>query len=258
MWTTAATFYGLTFVDFPSLQQLGRLIGHSMVLCGVFTLVIVPALAARAAVGAAPAPRSRCRASRRGWPGAGRRSGSGAVVITIVLGVAATRLRINPTLDRLRSVTPGAALLDRVGASSGCRKRFTRFCRRARTWTRSSSPTSESPLRFGGRCRRSGCRRPRPCCRPSRRSACGRSRFEALASSPHASPPPSHRRRSRKASSRIPSRRSSNGCRDSRARPAAHVRGLRESRARRSHRALRGPSGHWMGGGDLRVSRDRG
>ena len=24
MWTTAATFYGLTFVDFPSLQQLGR------------------------------------------------------------------------------------------------------------------------------------------------------------------------------------------------------------------------------------------
>ena len=31
MWTTAATFYGLMFVDFPSLQQLGRLLGHSMV-----------------------------------------------------------------------------------------------------------------------------------------------------------------------------------------------------------------------------------
>ncbi|HMF97845.1 MAG TPA: MMPL family transporter, partial [Vicinamibacterales bacterium] len=30
MWTTAATFYGLMFVDFPSLQQLGRLLGHSM------------------------------------------------------------------------------------------------------------------------------------------------------------------------------------------------------------------------------------
>src|SRR5213079_6684 len=30
MWTTAATFYGLVFVDFPSLQQLGRLLGHSM------------------------------------------------------------------------------------------------------------------------------------------------------------------------------------------------------------------------------------
>ena len=44
MWTTAATFYGLTFVDFPSLEQLGALIGHSMVLCGIVTLVLVPAL----------------------------------------------------------------------------------------------------------------------------------------------------------------------------------------------------------------------
>ena len=47
MWTTAATFYGLTFVDFPSLQQLGRLIGHSMMVCGVLTLVLVPALLPR-------------------------------------------------------------------------------------------------------------------------------------------------------------------------------------------------------------------
>ena len=47
MWTTAATFYGLMFVDFPSLQQLGALIGHSMVVCGVLTLVIVPALLPR-------------------------------------------------------------------------------------------------------------------------------------------------------------------------------------------------------------------
>ena len=47
MWTTAATFYGLTFVDFPSLQQLGLLIGHSMVVCGILTLVLVPALLPR-------------------------------------------------------------------------------------------------------------------------------------------------------------------------------------------------------------------
>ena len=47
MWTTAATFYGLMFVDFPSLQQLGRLLGHSMVVCGVLTLVMVPALLPR-------------------------------------------------------------------------------------------------------------------------------------------------------------------------------------------------------------------
>ena len=37
-----ATFLGLMFVDFPSLQELGRLIGFSMALCGVFTLVLVP------------------------------------------------------------------------------------------------------------------------------------------------------------------------------------------------------------------------
>ena len=49
MWTTAATFYGLTFVDFPSLQQLGRLIGHSMLICGLLTLVMVPALLPRRA-----------------------------------------------------------------------------------------------------------------------------------------------------------------------------------------------------------------
>src|SRR5438477_5614380 len=47
MFTTAATFYGLMFVDFPSLQQLGRLIGHSMVVCGILTLVMVPALLPR-------------------------------------------------------------------------------------------------------------------------------------------------------------------------------------------------------------------
>ena len=47
MWTTAATFYGLIFVNFPSLQQLGALIGHSMVVCGILTLVMVPALLPR-------------------------------------------------------------------------------------------------------------------------------------------------------------------------------------------------------------------
>ena len=44
MLTTAATFYGLVFVDFPSLQQLGLVIGHSMVACGLLTLVLIPAL----------------------------------------------------------------------------------------------------------------------------------------------------------------------------------------------------------------------
>ena len=49
MWTTAATFYGLMFVDFPSLQELGRLVGHSMVVCGLATLFLVPATLPRRA-----------------------------------------------------------------------------------------------------------------------------------------------------------------------------------------------------------------
>ena len=49
MWTTAATFYGLAFVNFPSLQQLGLLVGHSMLICGILTLVVVPALLPRRA-----------------------------------------------------------------------------------------------------------------------------------------------------------------------------------------------------------------
>jgi predicted exporter len=118
MWTTAATFYGLTFVNFPSLEQLGALIGHSMVLCGLFTLLIVPALLPR---------RPSRRVTRRlamprlaGWVDRRRVAVLWAAAgVTVVLGLCALTLRIDPTLDRLRSVTPGAALLDRIGPEFG-------------------------------------------------------------------------------------------------------------------------------------------
>ena len=71
MWTTAATFYGLKFVDFPSLEQLGALIGHSMVLCGILTLVLVRR-SCRADGRLGPRGRCRCRASRRGSTGGTR------------------------------------------------------------------------------------------------------------------------------------------------------------------------------------------
>jgi uncharacterized protein len=118
MWTTAATFYGLVFVDFPSLEQLGRLIGHSMVLCGLLTLVLVPATL----------PRSRGRRAARSltMPGLAKWVQryrmpvlAGAAMVTIVLGLAATRLRINPTLDRLKSVTPAAVLQEQLAPMFG-------------------------------------------------------------------------------------------------------------------------------------------
>jgi predicted exporter len=109
MLTTAATFYGLVFVDFPSLQQLGLLIGHSMVACGVLTLLLVPALLPSRASGRTPPgalawPRFAAAVARHRrallWS---------AVLLTVGLGAAALRLRVDASLDRLKSTTPAAA-----------------------------------------------------------------------------------------------------------------------------------------------------
>ena len=118
MFTTAATFYGLTFVDFPSLRQLGLLIGHSMVVCGVLTLVMVPALLPRRR------PTRRRPALRMpglaAWTIRRRRAILvAAALLTIGLGIAAFRLRIDPTLDRLRSTTDSARLEERIGPAFG-------------------------------------------------------------------------------------------------------------------------------------------
>jgi hypothetical protein len=122
MWTTAATFYGLTFVDFPSLQQLGRLIGHSMLICGVLTLILVPALLPRRAGRQAETPPHRrpvlTMPRLAAWIVRRRIVlTAAAVVLTVALGAVSLRLRVNPTLDRLRSTT-GAALLETKLAST--------------------------------------------------------------------------------------------------------------------------------------------
>jgi predicted exporter len=118
MWTTAATFYGLTFVDFPSLQQLGRLIGHSMLICGVLTLILVPALLPRRPPvrrpGGLTMPRLAAWTARRRLAIV-----AAAAVVTVVSGVSALRLRIDPTLDRLRSVTDAARLETRIAERFG-------------------------------------------------------------------------------------------------------------------------------------------
>jgi predicted RND superfamily exporter protein len=118
MWTTAATFLGLTFVDFPSLRELGRLIGFSMVLCGVFTLTLVPALLPRRTPSGPVRSISMPRAAR--WI-VRRHRGiiTVAALLTLALGVAATRLRINPSLDRLRSTGGAAALEQRISTAFG-------------------------------------------------------------------------------------------------------------------------------------------
>jgi uncharacterized protein len=107
MLTTAATFYGLVFVDFPSLQQLGLVIGHSMVVCGLLTLVLVPALL--------PTHRPRGPIRALTWPSlaswiARRRMLVLAVsaAATVALGAASLWLHVDTSLERMRSTTPGA------------------------------------------------------------------------------------------------------------------------------------------------------
>ena len=118
MWTTAATFYGLAFVDFPSLQQLGLLVGHSMLICGILTLVVVPALLPRRAHRDESGRLNLSRLPR--WILAHRRAIlviAGAM--TVVFGFAMTRLHVNPSVERLRSVTEAAKLETTIGAAFG-------------------------------------------------------------------------------------------------------------------------------------------
>ena len=121
MWTTAATFLGLLVVDFPSLQQLGLLIGVGMLVCGVLTLLIVPAALARA-------PRPPRTVEHRSFElralaSAVRRHRVPVLVaaglLTVVSAGLISTLRVNPTLERLRSVTPGALLTEQVSEDFG-------------------------------------------------------------------------------------------------------------------------------------------
>jgi len=116
MWTTAATFYGLAVVDFPSLEELGLLIGHSMMVCGVLTLVLVPALL--------PATPPAVSALTTGWlPRLILRRRTlilgAAAALTVAAVVAAPRLRIDPSLDRLRATSPAAGFEAEVTARFG-------------------------------------------------------------------------------------------------------------------------------------------
>ena len=113
MLTTAATFYGLVFVDFPSLQQLGLVIGHSMVACGVLTLVLVPALL--------PAHRPRGPIRVLTWPSLASwiakhrtRVLVASAVVTVGLGAASLGLHVDTSLERMRSTTPGALFEESV------------------------------------------------------------------------------------------------------------------------------------------------
>ena len=261
MWTTAATFYGLMFVDFPSLQQLGLLIGHSMVVCGVLTLVMVPALLPRRAPrrrrsGTADAAarrvdrqRHRARDSRR--RGARR---------PVALGLAATRLRDrsdarSPAIgDRRRAargaIGPTVRPAGRVYVVLAEGPISSRCCRRTSAWLSALSAddarTSRSSRRrallpSAGHAGATGRRDPQQRLSPTsvRASlrACARSR---AISRPAAFDP------FRRAAA-APARSAA----------SADVRRLRRARPRRPRRTLRRPRTAPAGAGDVRVSGER-
>ena len=142
MWTTAATFYGLMFVDFPSLQELGRLVGHSMVVCGLATLFLVPATLprkARAVQRALVLPGLADWIFRHRPPCSPDRSSR-------LLGSGRRRLadRINPTLERLRSRPMPPPSKRASHRCSDCPAKSASSSQTARTWIGCSAPMKPS------------------------------------------------------------------------------------------------------------------
>lgn len=111
--TTSATFLGLWFVSFPSLQQLGVVIGVGMLLTVLFTLtVLVAGLPGRSWVGQA---RDLSMPSFGPFVARHRRAILvAAAVVTLPLGWGLTRLHVDARVERLRPGGPGLALESRI------------------------------------------------------------------------------------------------------------------------------------------------
>ncbi len=107
--TTAATFLGVVPVDQPALAELGRSVGLGVLVCGVCAVLIVPALVSRApvrplAIGLR-APRLSQFVERRRVAIL-----TAAAVVTVASAIAATRLPLVLTVDRLEPDIPAIAV----------------------------------------------------------------------------------------------------------------------------------------------------
>lgn len=107
--TTAVTFLCLWFMSFPSLQQLGMVVGLGILITAFLTLtVLVAGLPGRAW---AERARDLSMPSLGPWVTRHRRAILvTALVITLPLAMGLTRLRLDPRIERLRPVTAGLAL----------------------------------------------------------------------------------------------------------------------------------------------------
>ena len=104
--TTAATFFGLTWINLPALQQLGRLVGFGMLLGGPLTLLLVPAMLP-----------NRVRPRSLSLPGLAPFVRRHHRIILIAAGTASiaalpllSRLDLDLRVQRLQPATPAARL----------------------------------------------------------------------------------------------------------------------------------------------------
>lgn len=107
--TTAATFFALLATDFPTLHDLGALVGLGILLCCGLTLVLFPAMLPRRAE--APAGRLLTAA----WLGRFVTRAALPIVVcgaaaTLILAVASTRLRLDTSIEKLQARTKGSLL----------------------------------------------------------------------------------------------------------------------------------------------------
>jgi predicted RND superfamily exporter protein len=110
--TTAATFFGLAVVDFPSLRELGLIVGIGILACYVLLVALVPALVGTTAP-------KKVRPVTAAWLGRfverrGRAILVCAAILTVALGAAATRIRVNTSLEKLQARTAGTELEQQV------------------------------------------------------------------------------------------------------------------------------------------------
>jgi uncharacterized protein len=106
--TTAATFFGVVAVDQPALADLGKSVGLGVIVCGVLAVLIVPALVPRGP----DVPGRDFRA-----PGFARQIGRWrrpilvvSALVTAIAVVAASRLQVVLTVDRLEPNIPAIAV----------------------------------------------------------------------------------------------------------------------------------------------------
>lgn len=107
--TTAATFFGLLPVDLPALQDLGRIAAWGVLACGLFALLLFPALVplrlkSRELLAIETPWLPRVVAAWRGT------ILIAAALLTVVLGIASFGLQITPTVQKLASEAQGGEI----------------------------------------------------------------------------------------------------------------------------------------------------